>query len=82
MENKVKINIEIRDNIKPKLALRLVANVIALGKISTGEHGKKYYCWQCNFNTADGEMRVSTRQYRKSDCFVVYKYVKNEHEAR
>lgn len=73
---KSKINIDIWDNIKPELALRLVARVIAGGKISKGENGKMYYCWGTVFDTSDGKIMVSTRQYRKSDCFVVHKYGK------
>lgn len=76
MENKIKINIDIRDNIKPDLALNLVARVIANGKISKGENGKMYYCWLTVFDTPDGEIAISTRQYRKNDCFVVWKYGK------
>lgn len=68
-----KINIEIRDDINPVLALDLVGRVVANGKISEGEHGKKYYCWGTSFDTPNGEIMVVTRQYRKSDCFVVYK---------
>lgn len=68
-----KINIDVRDNIDPALALRLVARVIAEGKISKGENGKMYYCWLTTFDTPDGEIMVSTRQYRKTDCFVVHK---------
>lgn len=71
-----KINIDIRDNIKPEMALRLVARVVADGKISKGENGKMYYCWVTVFDTPDGEIMVSTRQYRKTDCFVVHKYGK------
>lgn len=71
-----KINIDIRDNINPELALRLVARVIAGGKISKGENGKMYYCWLTVFDTPDGEICVSTCQYRKNDCFVVWKYGK------
>ena len=33
-----KINIDIRDNINPVLALDLVARVVARGKISRGEY--------------------------------------------
>ena len=76
MENKIEIHIDVRDNINPELALRLVARVIAGGKISTGENGKMYYCWLTVFGTPDGEIGVSTRQYRKNDCFVVWKYGK------
>lgn len=73
-----KINIDVRDNIKPELALRLVARVIDSGKISKGENGKMYYCWLTTFDTPDGEIAVSTRQYRKNDCFVVWKYGKKD----
>ena len=73
-----KIHIDIRDNIKPELALGLVASVVAIGKISNGEHGKMYYCWGTVFDTPDGEIMVSTRQYRKTDCFVVHKYGKKD----
>ena len=76
METKIRINIDIRDNIEQGLALRLVARVIAGGKISRGENGKMYYCWLTVFDTPDGEIAVSTRQYRKNDCFVVLKYGK------
>lgn len=71
-----KINIDIRDNINPTFALNLVARVIAGGKISKGENGKMYYCWLTVFDTPDGEIAVSTRQYRKNDCFIVWKYGK------
>jgi len=76
MEAKIRINIDIRDDIEQGLALRLVARVIAGGKISRGENGKMYYCWLTVFDTPDGEIAVSTRQYRKNDCFVVWKYGK------
>lgn len=78
METKIKINIDIRDNIRPELALLLVARVIAGGKISEGENGKMYYCWITVFDTDEGEILVSTRQYRKTDCFVVHKHGKND----
>lgn len=67
------MTIDIRDNINPAMALRLVARVIDAGKISKGENGKMYYCWITVFDTPDGEIMVSTRQYRKADCFVVHK---------
>ena len=76
MENKIKINIDIRDNIEQGLALRLVSRVIAGGKISRGENGKKYYCWLTVFDTPDGKIAVSTRENRKNDCFIVWKYGK------
>ena len=73
-----KINIDIRGNINPSLALSLVANVITEGKISKGENGKMYYCWLTVFDTPDGDIAVSTRQYRKNDCFIVWKYGKKD----
>jgi len=78
MESKLKINIDIRDNIKPGLALHLVARVIDAGKISKGENGKMYYCWLTVFDTPDGDIAVSTRQYRRNDCFIVWKYGKKD----
>lgn len=68
-----KIHIEIRDDIKPEIALSCIVRVVANGKISKGENGKMYYCWATTFDTPDGELTVWTRQYRKTDCFVVLK---------
>lgn len=68
-----KIEIDIRDEISPLLAINAVRQVIEKGKISKGEKGKMYYCWATFFDTMDGEIIVSTRQYRKNDCFVVFK---------
>lgn len=68
-----KIEIDIRDDISPSIALHAVSHVINEGKVSKGEHGKMYYCWATTFNTNEGEIMVVTRQYRKNDCFVVYK---------
>ena len=68
-----KIEIDIRDDISPSIALMCVKQVVANGKISKGENDKKYYCWLTTFNTSDGEVAVVTRQYRKNDCFVIYK---------
>jgi hypothetical protein len=73
-----KIEIDIRDNIEPTLALECVTMVVNQGKISQGEKGKKYYCWATTFNTTNGEVVVSTKQYRKNDCFVVYKREKGK----
>lgn len=69
----MKVHIDIRDDISPTLALECVRHVIASGRISEGEHGKKYYCWATSFDTNEGEIIVYTRQYRISDCFLVYK---------
>lgn len=69
----MKIHIDIRDDIPGTIALECVRHVIAHGRVSNGEHGKKYYSWATSFDTSAGEMWVSTRQYRKSDCFVVHR---------
>lgn len=68
-----KIYIDIRGNISPNVALEAVRQVVANGKVSTGEKGKKYYCWATEFETPEGDVIVYTRQYRKNDCFMVYK---------
>ena len=70
------MKIDIRDDIPPTLALECVKKVVREGRVSTGEHGKKYYCWATQFDTSVGEVMVVTRQYRKDDCFVVYKQKK------
>ena len=73
----MKIEIDIRNDIKPEMALEAVKQVVKNGKISNGENGKKYYCWattfDCSDTSGDYKMVVYTRQYRKNDCFVVYK---------
>lgn len=68
------MKIDIRDEIPPEIALECVKQVVSEGKISVGEKGKKHYCWVTSFNTSIGKIMVVTRQYRKDDCFVVYKY--------
>ena len=69
----MKVEIDIRDNIKPEIALECVKQVIQGGKVSVGENRKMYYCWATTFGTPLGELVVYTRQYRKNDCFMVYK---------
>lgn len=70
-----KMEIEIRDGINPVQALEAVKQVVEHGKVSEGEKGKKYYCWATVFKNTDDSSQfvVATRQYRKNDCFVVYK---------
>jgi hypothetical protein len=65
--------IDIRDNIPDELALSLVHKVVKGGRVSKGEKGKLYYCWMTIFKRKGIEYVVHTRQYRKQDCFVVYK---------
>lgn len=71
------LKIDIRDDISDELALYLVSRVVKNGKVSIDRKGKKHYCWMTIFNVNDEEIAVYTRNNRKNDCFVVYKY-KNE----
>lgn len=72
------MKIDIRDDIPPVIALEAVKQVVKEGKASIGENGKLYYCWAMTFDTEIGEIIVITRQYRKSDCFLVQKYIKHK----
>lgn len=67
------MKIDIRNDIEPTIALELVKRVVSHGKVSKGEKDKWYYCWVTEFEVNDEILVVSTRQYRKDDCFVVYK---------
>lgn len=69
----MKIEIDIRDEIPANLAIEAVRQVVQEGKVSVGENGKMYYCWATSFFSDLGKIVVLTRQYRKNDCFVVYK---------
>lgn len=73
----MKIHIDIRHNISPTIALECVRQVIARGKISA--NGKSY-CYATTFDTDEGEIWVSIRPYRKSDCFLVYKNIMEEQQ--
>lgn len=66
----MKIHLDIRNDISPKIALECVKQVIAQGKIS---NNGKMYCYATAFSTNEGEIWVATRPYRKSDCFVIFK---------
>ena len=68
------MKIDIRDGIPDAIAVECVMHVVRAGRISTGERGKKYYCWATILDTPVGKVVVATRQYRKDDCFVVYKH--------
>jgi len=63
----MKIHIDIRDDIDPEVAVRRVANVISDDRIS---RNNTLYCYLTTWT--DG-ICVSVRDYRKSDCFVVWK---------
>ena len=66
----MKIHVDIRDGIIPVIALKCVESVVREGRVS---NNGKSYAYATTFDTSDGEVWVSTRLYRKSDCFVVYK---------
>jgi len=63
----MKIIIDIRDGVDEVTAMERVLHVIKGGRIS---NNGKLFCyhtaWQDNIH-------VSVRDYRKNDCFVVYK---------
>ncbi len=63
----MKIIIDIRDNIDYSLAMERVSSVVDKGRISKN---KTLYCYHTAWS--DG-INVSVRDYRKNDCFVVYK---------
>ena len=69
------MKIDIKDDINPCIALELVKRVVANGKVSKGEKGKMYYCWATEFDVNNETYVVWTRQYRKDDCFMVYKKI-------
>lgn len=62
-----KIHIDIRDDIPQEIALEHVLKVIKQGRIS--KDGKLY----CYLTVFENGINVATNDYRKSDCFVVYK---------
>lgn len=66
----MKIHLDIRHGVSPTLALECVKQVIEQGKIS---NDGKSYCYATTFDTNEGEVWVETRQYRKSDCFLIHK---------
>lgn len=66
----MRIHIDIRDSIEPEDALYYVMQVVERGRIS--KEGKQY-CYLTEFYTKYGKIHVVTRDYRKSDCFVVYR---------
>lgn len=63
----MKIHIEIRDDIDPEVALTRVTKVVSGGRVSKNN---TLYCYGTTWE--DG-ICVHVRDYRKSDCFVVYK---------
>lgn len=67
----MKIHIDIRDDIPPAIALSCVRDVVAGGRVSN--FGKEY-CYATHFSTTIGPVWVTTRPYRKSDCFLVVKH--------
>lgn len=74
------MRIDIRDGIPDGIALECVLNVVRNGRVSEGEHGRMYYCWATELSTPVGNVWVFTRQYRKDDCFLVYKDKRHDKE--
>ena len=62
-----KFIIEVRDGIDPNEALDRVGHVISEGRVSKNN---TLFCYHTSWS--DG-INVTTRDYRKNDCFVVYK---------
>lgn len=62
-----KIHIDIRDDIEHCVAVERMLKVMQGGRVSKDN---TEYCWSSAFS--DGIV-VAVRDYRKSDCFVVYK---------
>jgi len=63
----MKIHIDIRDDIPPEVALDKVTQVVKGGRIS------KYNTLYCYLTVFPDSIAVAVNEYRKSDCFVVYK---------
>ena len=63
----MKIHIDIRNDIDVEVAIARVAKVIKGGRVSKN---KTLYCYS---TTWEDDICVGVREYRKSDCFVVYK---------
>ena len=66
----MKIQINIKDDTSPTLALECVKKVIKEGRIS---NLGKNYCLGTSFTTNEGIVWVDTVPNRKSDCFLIYK---------
>ena len=69
----MKIHIDIRDDISTVDALDAVSRVISKGRVSKNN---TMYCFLTIFSN---RIAVSTNEYRKSDCFTVWKY-KNQNK--
>lgn len=63
----MKIIIDVRDNIDHNIAMQRVSKVILGGRIS---RSNTLYCYHTRWE--DG-ICVHVTDYRKNDCFVVYK---------
>jgi hypothetical protein len=63
----MKIIIDIRDGVDEVTAMERVLHVIREGRISKNE---TLYCYHTAWHD---NIHVSVRDYRKNDCFVVYK---------
>ena len=61
----MRIHLDIRNDIPPTIALECVKQVIESGRIP--------HCYVTTFDTNVGEVLVTTRENRKSDCFIIFK---------
>ena len=68
------MTIDIRDKIPDDLALELVRQVVREGRQSKDN---TLYTYLTIFHFDSGDIAVATREYRKSDCFVVYRSKKS-----
>lgn len=64
------MTIDIKDDIPYDIALTYLLKVIKAGRISNNGHS---YCYSTIFKTSIGDIVVNTREYRKSDCFLIFK---------
>lgn len=73
----MKIHLDIRDDIPPTIALECVRKVVADGRVS---NNGTMYCYATHFYTSAGRIWVTTRGYRKSDCFLIVKHKEENNE--
>lgn len=73
----MRIEIDIKDDITPVLALECVKLVVKRGKIS---NNGKNYCYATMLNSSVGDILVQTIPNRKNDCFVVRKHTETENK--
>ncbi|SFG56122.1 hypothetical protein SAMN05216383_12047 [Prevotella sp. KH2C16] len=73
------MTIDIRNDIPHEIAITCLLEVIKMGRIS---NNNTLYCYDTRFHTSCGTVVVATREYRKSDCFVIYKEEKYNEQSK